>query len=81
MFALVLKLEVQAVSCQEHFNISHNSLDTIPVSKIVSIVHGSGRLVCIPAANLIFKCVFISIDDDLSKCEYIVSFPNRLLYD
>ena len=76
IFALVLKLEVQAVSCQEHFNISHSSLDTLSVSKIVPIVHGSGRLVCIPAANLICKCVFISIDDDLSKCEYVISFPN-----
>ena len=58
IFALVLKPEVQAIACQEHFNISHNNRDTIPVSKIVPIVHGSGRLVCIPAANLISKCVY-----------------------
>ena len=81
VFAFVFKLQAQPVSCQEHFSISHDSLDVIHVSKIVLIEHGSGRLVCIPASNLISKCVFISIDDDLSKCQYVVSFPNRLLHD
>ena len=81
VFAFVLNLQAQPVSCQEHFSISHDNLDIIHVSKIVPIEHGSERLVCIPASNLVSKCVFISIDDDLSKCQYVVSFPNRLLHD
>ena len=72
VFAFVLKLQAQPVSCQEHFSISHDSLDIIHISKIVPIEHGSERLVCNPASNLVSKCVFIAIDDDLSKCQYVI---------
>lgn len=80
VFAFVLKLQTHSVSCQAHFSISHNSLDVLHVSKIVPIECSGGRMVCIPASNHISKCVFISIDD-LCKCQYVVSFPNRLLHD
>ena len=65
VFAFVVKLQTQPVSCQAHFGISHNSLDVLHVSKIVPIDSTGGRMVCIPASNLISKRVFISIDDDL----------------
>ena len=56
VFAFVLKLQAQPVSCQEHFSISHDSLDIGHASKIVPIEHGSERLVCIPSSILISKC-------------------------
>ena len=81
VFAFVVKLQAQPVSCQSHFGVSHNSLDVLHVSKIVPIESAGGRMVCIPASNFISKCVYVSIDDDLCKCQYVVSFPNRLHQD
>ena len=73
VFAFIVKLEVKSESCQAHFGISHNSLDALHVSKIVPVESASGSIVCIPVSNLISKCVFVTIDDDLCKCQYVVS--------
>lgn len=81
VFAFIVKLEAKPESCQAHFGISHNSLDSLHVSKIVPVESAGGSIMCIPVTRLISKCVFVSIDDDLCKCQYVVSFPNRLHHD
>ena len=78
VFVFIMKLQAQSLSCQDHFCIYHDSLDHIPVSKIVPLKNTDGSMVCIPASNLISKCVFISVDDDLCKCKYVVSSTSRL---
>ena len=71
---------MQAVSCQAHFGISHNTPDALHVSVIVPVKSAGGRIVCIPVSNLISN-IFVSIDDDLRKCQYVDSFLNRIHRD
>ena len=76
IFAFVSKFEPHVVSCQAHFGITHNSLDVLHVSKTVPI---QGK--CVFLCQISFISVFVSIDDDLCKCQYIVSFLNGLRQD
>ena len=56
VFAFVMKLQAESLSCQDHFGIFHDSLDHIHVSKIVPLESTGGRMVCIPASHLVSKC-------------------------
>ena len=79
LFAFVLKLTPSSPTCKQHFQIVHNALDHISVSKIVPVTNGN--LSCIAVKSLIRKCVFICINDSLGSCSYVVPFPNNLLTD
>ena len=82
VFVFVSKFEVLCVTCQSHFGLSHDSLDKLSVSRIVLIESNSGELVCIPASQLQAKCIFVSVTNSSSSCyQYVVTFPNTLLYD
>ena len=81
VFAYVKKFEPLAVSCQAHFHLSHQSLDVLSASNIVPVKSDSEIDVFIPASSLVSKCIFVSITDSSNSCNYIISFPNKLLYD
>lgn len=79
-YAFIKKFEPLAVTCQAHFHLSHWSLDNLSASNIVPIQSHSENIV-IPTSSLISKCMFVSIADGSNSCEYVITFPNKLLYD
>lgn len=81
VFVYVKKFEPLSVTCQVHFHLSHQSLDKLTASSIVPVKPGSVIDEFIPASSLVSKCVFVSITDSSNPCNYIISFPNKLLYD
>ena len=78
-FAFILKLIPHSLSCKQHFQMAHNALDRISVSKIVPVI--TGNLTCVHVKLLVRKCVFIHINDSIGNCSYVVTFPNNLLTD
>ena len=79
-YAFIEKFEPLAVTCQGHFHLSHPSLDKLSASNIVPIQLHSENIF-IPTSSLISKCMFVSISDSSNSCKYVITFPNKLLYD
>jgi hypothetical protein len=81
VFVYIKKFEPLAVSCPAHFHLSHQSLDKLSASNIVPVKADGEIDVFIPVSSLLCKCVFVSITDSSNSCNYVISFPNKLLYD
>ena len=79
-YAYINKFEPLAVTCQSHFHLSHSSLDKLSASNIVPI-QSQSESIFIPTSSLISKCMFVNIADSSNSCMYVITFPNKLLYD
>lgn len=78
IYVIITELNPVLVSSKEHFQINNFALDKMSTSKLFPVVTGNDVCLQVTPSLLLSKCVYIHVSDPF---QYVVTFPNRLVFD